>query len=186
MVVVHMRRSGEYLLRSLCKQCNNTRERGHRREWKTKYLRKWRENNPELNESYWRKASADKQKVNVLAYAHFLKNHYEILIQGRLRRRLNIHVGLNEARGLLQKYGPCYPTNFGLTQKGLRECERIRSRLRRIGDKPSLIDIRMMVYEDGLHIKPRNQKIPFTIAAEKLRRWHRETSARANLFSQRG
>ena len=170
-VVVHLRKEGVYLIRCRCKDCNNRRERGHRREWKTRYLRRWRGENPELNESYWRKAAADKTKTNARAMVHFLDNHHAILIQGRLRRRLRMHVSLKEARNLLSEYGPCYPTVHGLSRKGLEECERIRSRLRRLGVKPNLVEIRIMVYADGRYIHPKKQKIPYQYAAEKLRRW---------------
>lgn len=178
MIVVHERRSGDYLLRSRCKDCHNARERGHRREWKTGYLRRWRKYNSELTESYWRKQLHDRISYNLRAYRFFQNNHLAILIQGRLRRRAAMHVTLDQARDLLKRYGPCYPTRFGLTSKGFRECERIRSRLRRLGDKPSLIDIRMMVYADGLFIKPRLQRIPFEHAAKRLSAWH--ASRRAN------
>src|ERR1700691_3681774 len=124
MVVVRLKTQKKILLRPRCKKCTNERERGHRREWKRKYLRRWRRDNAELNESYWR--GRDRGMQNAYAYNHFLQNHDAILIQGRLRRQLGMKVSLSEARQLLRKHGCCYPTRFGLTPKGLRECERIR------------------------------------------------------------
>jgi hypothetical protein len=176
-IVIHDRRKSGYRVRCRCKACHNARQRGHRRPWKTQYLRRWRKENRQLNESYWRKATADRARRNRLGYAHFLANHHAILIQGRLRRRLGEHISLAEARALLSKYGPCYPTQMGLTPRGRRECERIRARLRRVEDKPCLIDIRMMVYAEGMHIKPQKQPIPFLHAAERLRRYHAERKA---------
>ena len=173
MILVHMRREGVYRLRPRCKDCNNKRERGHRREWKTKYLQRWRRENPELNESYWRKAAADRVRVNARAMNHFIKNHHAILIQGRLRRRLRMHVSLKEATSLLSQYGPCYPTVQGLTRKGIQACERIRSRLRHLGVKPNLVEIRTMVYADGHYVKPQKQTIPYQCAAERLRHWQK-------------
>ena len=170
-VVVHLRGKGVYLIRRRCKDCHNKRERGHRRQWKTRYLRRWRKENPELTESYWRKGAADRARVNARARKHFFGNHYPILIQGRLLRRIGMHLTLSEARDLFSQYGPCYPTVQGLTPKGVRECERIRSRMRRIGVRYHPVEIRMMVYADGYHIKPQKQKIPYQHAAERLRHW---------------
>jgi hypothetical protein len=183
-VVVHLRKEGVYLIRRRCKDCNNRKERGHRREWKRRYLRRWRRENPKLNESYWRKASADKTKVNTHARAHFKNNHHAILIQGRLRRRLGMHVTLNEARSLVSEYGPCYPSMQGLSRKGINQCEQIRSRLRHRGIRPNLVEIRMMVYADGYYIKPRKQKIPYQYAAENLRRWWKTSTERRRLNGQ--
>jgi hypothetical protein len=178
MVVVRLRKKGVYLIRRRCKACHNLRERGHRREWKRKYLRRWRRENSKLNESYWRKAAADRTRVNAHARAHFINNHHAILIQGRLRRRLGMHVSLSEARRLLSEYGPCYPSIQGLSRKGINQCERIRSRLRRRGVRPNLVEIRMMAYADGNYIKPQKQKIPYQYAAENLRRWWKTSTER--------
>jgi hypothetical protein len=178
MVVVHLRGKGVYLIRHRCKDCNNRKERGHRREWKRQYLRRWRRENPGLNESYWRKAAADRTKVNTHARVHFLNNHHAILIQGRLRRRLGMHVSLSEARRLLSEYGPCYPTIQGLSRKGINQCERIRARLRCLGIRPNLVEIRIMVYADGHYIKPPKQKIPYQHAAQNLRRWWKTSPER--------
>lgn len=175
MVVVHRKKTNDYLLRPRCKSCHNSRERGHRREYKRNYLRRWRKWNPELNESYWRQAAEQNRSItNAGARARFRREHSSILIQGRLRRRLGICVSITEARRLAKKYGPCYPTRFGLTPAGLRECERIRSRMRAAGKSYRLIEIRMMVYEDGHYMKPSRQPIPFRRAAEQLRRWHEQ------------
>ncbi len=171
MVVVRLR--SKVLLRPRCKDCHNVRERGHRREWKTKYLQRWRRANAELNESYWRQANAaNRREVNARAYFRFLYNHNAILIQGRLRRQLGQHITLDEARQLAKKFGPCYPSRFGLTALGLRECERIRSAMRRLGKHLCPVEIRVMVYADGHFIKPSRQQIPYKSASEKLRRWH--------------
>src|ERR1700722_1819081 len=104
MVVVRLKTRKQILLRPRCKKCHNDRERGHRREWKRKYLRRWRRDNAALNESYWRGRSRLKQ--NAYSYNHFLQNHDAILIQGRLRRQLSMKVSLAEARELLRKHGP--------------------------------------------------------------------------------
>jgi hypothetical protein len=172
MVVVHLRRSHLFYVRPRCKDCHNRRERGHRREWKTKYLRRWRARNPELNESYWRQRNADNRKaLNASAYRRFQKHHAAILIQGRMGRR-GFSIRLAEAKDLCRTYGPCYPTRFGLTPGGLKECERIRSRMRYQAKPLPPHEIRMMVYADGFFIKPGRQKIPYQKAAEKLRQWH--------------
>jgi hypothetical protein len=184
MLVVRLRTRKKFLLRPRCKKCNNERERGHRREWKRKYLRRWRRDNAALNESYWR--GRDRLVQNAISYSHFRRNHDAILIQGRLRRQLGAKVTLAEARELLRKHGCCYPTRYGLTPKGLRECERIRSRLRsarRSGQKvkmPKPVEIRMMVYDEGGHlrIKPRLQDRPYQRAARQLESWHAEQRRR--------
>lgn len=191
MVVVRLKTRNKIMLRPRCKKCNNERERGHRREWKRKYLRRWRRDNAELNESYWR--GRDRVTQNAYAYKHFRKNHAAVLIQGRMRRQTGMCISLAEARKLLRKYGRCYPTRWGLTPRGLRECERIRSRFRlarKSGKKvemPRPVEIRMMVYADGCEadpaegsgpdnfvIAPRLQKQPYQRAAQTLRRWHSE------------
>jgi hypothetical protein len=172
MIVARLKRQKVYYLKPLCKECHNARERGHRREYKTKYLRAWRARNVKLTESYWREDPDRKAKTRINAARHFQNNHTPILIQGRLRRK-GIRVSLKEAEELFKKFGRCYPTRAGLTAKGLRECERIRSTLRRGERKLRLrpIDIRIMVYEDGLFIKPSRQPFPFQKSAEKLREW---------------
>ncbi|HWF03415.1 MAG TPA: hypothetical protein VHA06_07000 [Candidatus Angelobacter sp.] len=171
MIVIRERRTGDILLRARCKECNNKQERGHRREYKTKYLKSWRKNNPEVNESYWRQSTADNRVlINARAYERFQRHHEAILIQGRLSRR-GIKVSIAGAKGLYKKYGRCYPTRFGLTPAGLRECERIRSSQRRAEDSKrfSSLEIRMMVYEDGFYITPRRQPVPYKAAAQRLR-----------------
>jgi hypothetical protein len=176
MVLIRNKRTHDFLLRSRCKACQNEHERGHRREWKTKYLRRWRRWNSELNESYWRQRSRDKRpELNARAMTRFLQNHDAILIQGRLRRTAGMHVTLAEATELCRKYGRCYPHRAGLTPKGLREAERIRSRSRLRGKPLRAVEARMMVYEDGENfvIKPRLQKLPhhYRVAASRLHRW---------------
>lgn len=175
MVLVRLRKREEFLLRPRCKACHNAREKGHRREYKRNYLRRWRKWNHELNESYWRSRNQEKRlEINANHYLRFQRDHAAILIQGRLRRRLQMHVSIEEARELAKKFGPCYPTRFGLTPEGRRECERIRSRMRAAGRRISPVEIRMMVYEDGYYITPLRQPKPFRIAAARLRRWHQE------------
>lgn len=180
MIVIRRKADKTVTVRPRCKDCHNKRERGHRRDWKTAYLRRWREYNSELNESYWR--SRDPKKAAEIQRNHVTKHHHAILIQGRLRRQLGMHVTVTEAEELLKQYGPCYPSRFGLTPKGLRECERIRSSQRRM-KKPvrmTNVEIRVMVYADDkrFFIQPRLQKIPYQAAAARLRKWQAEQHAR--------
>lgn len=173
MVVVRLRKEGLFYLRPRCKDCNNKFERGHRREWKRNYLRRWRRWNAELNESYWRQRNAEKRiEINARCYKRFRRHHAAILIQGRLRRRLGMTVTIAEARRLAKTYGVCYPTRFGLTEFGLKECERIRSNMRRIGKHLHPVEIRMMVYEDGHFKKPSHQQMPYRRASQQLKQWH--------------
>lgn len=190
MVLIRRRKTKDFLVRPRCKECHNGREKGYRRAYKTKYLRRWRRENAAINRSYWH--DRDRAVTNASSYKHFKKNHAAILIQGRLRRA-GFPVTLPEARKLLRRYGRCYPTNFGLTAKGRRECERIRSRCRsavRAGKQrrvPRGIEIRMMVYADGTDrpdsteghgipdafvITRRLQPVPFRVAAKRLTEWH--------------
>lgn len=170
MVVV--KTGGKIILRPRCKKCHNTRERGHRREWKRNYLRGWRSRNSSLNESYWRARSVE-QRAHIAAVAarRFNRNHDAILVQGRMRRQTGQSVTIQEARELVRRFGRCYPTRYGLTEGGLRECERIRSRLRQEGLKMRPVEIRMMVYEDGHFIKPRRQTTPYRSASRSLANW---------------
>lgn len=179
-IVVRHRKSGHFQVRPRCKLCHNMRERGHRREYKTKYLRRWRTYNSEVNESYWRTSSEqNREQINARAHARFIANHDAILIQGRLRRRAGMRVSLAEAKKLLSRFGRCYPTRYGLTPDGLKECERIRSRMRSAGQKVSALDIRMMVYEDGFYLKPSRQPVPYRTASNRLRRWQAKQRMRA-------
>ena len=74
MIVIRERRTGNILLRSRCKDCHNQGERGHRREYKRKYLKAWRKHNPELNESYWRQANEqNRELINARVHERFLK-----------------------------------------------------------------------------------------------------------------
>lgn len=177
MISVRLRREKLYYLRPRCKACHNAKERGHRREWKRKYLQRWRKQNAALNESYWRNDRVKEQcRVNAARRLSDQQYHDAILIQGRMNRR-GMGISIKEAQGLLRRFGPCYPTRFGLTPKGLKECERIRAALRRRGAKRiSPFEIRLMVYEDAKsnYIKPRLQKRPYQNAAEKLRKWQRD------------
>lgn len=63
MVLVHRRRTRDFMLRPRCKLCHNAREKGHRREYKRKYLRRWRKENPEVNESYWKPKLAERRPI---------------------------------------------------------------------------------------------------------------------------
>ncbi len=171
MVVVHIKAEGIYRMRARCKECHNERERGHRREWKTEYLRRWREENKGLNDSYWQNPRAQ-EKLTENARRRWLENHDAILIQGRINRK-GYRVSLSEAKELLEKFGPCYPTRFGLTEEGLRRCERIRNRQRRNAPRRPLspLEIRMQVYDEGLFIKPHLQTRPYQHASTTLRLW---------------
>ena len=175
MMVVYERATKLYKLRPRCKECNNARERGHRREWKKQYLQKWRKNNAKLNESYWRNDQA-KERNRINAKKRFDQKHAAILIQIRMRKR-GCPISIAEAETLLKRFGPCYPLKAGLSPKGLRECERIRSALRRQKKKRiSTFEIRLMVYDDDKsnYIKPKRQKMPYQHAANTLRKWHQE------------
>jgi hypothetical protein len=179
MIVIRERRTGLILLRARCKQCHNEKERGHRREYKRKYLKTWRKHNPEVNESYWRQYNAENRTlISARVYERFQRHHEAILIQGRLSRR-GIKVPISEAKRLYKKFGGCYPSRFGLTPGGLRECERIRSAQRRLPKEKrfSGLEIRMMVYEDGYYITPSRQPVPYKIAAERLRRFQAKRAA---------
>jgi len=177
MVVVYMRREKRYYLRPRCKACHNEKERGQRREWKRAYLQKWRKKNAKVNESYWKDNPIVREQARVNAMKRFKEKHEAILIQGRMNRR-GMQVSLKEAEELLRTYGRCYPTAFGLTENGKRECERIRASLRRRKSKRiSNFHIRLMVYEDGMEnafvIAPALQPQPYRHASEQLRQWHR-------------
>lgn len=176
MIVVRHKKQKKFSLRCRCKKCHNEKERGYRREYKTKYLRRWRKNNPELTESYWKDHQAENRPIMAeRARKRIEKYHYAILIQGRMKRRLGTSITVHEAQELLRTFGPCYPTRFGLTPSGLRECERIRSAQRRLpaGKRDKPVEIRMMVYADSKHhfIKPRLQKPPYQTAAQRLSQW---------------
>ena len=178
MMLVH-HAGGGFHLRPRCKKCQNLRERGHRRQQKARYLRAWRARNQDLDQSYWRIANEQKRpEIARRAAVRFQAHHAGILIQGRLWRRLKLKVTLAEAETLCEKYGRCYPTRQGLTPRGLRECEQIRSRLRRRPGPPAWgpVEIRMMVYADSRwnFIKPRLQAAPYQKSAETLRAWWRK------------
>lgn len=170
MVVVHKRRERVYYLRPRCKDCHNKKERGHRRDWKRKYLKRWRSRNAKVVKSYYDNDVA-RENARINAAARFKKDHEAILIQGRMGRH-GLSISLAEAKELLDQYGRCYPTRFGLTPQGLQECERIRGAMRRRGSKRlTALQIRIMVYEDGNYVKPGVQVVPYQNAAERLRRW---------------
>lgn len=181
MLVVYLRREKLYWMRPLCKECNNKRERGHRREYKRNYLRRWRRANAQLNESYW-KGNADLRERARVASARRLEDpayHDAILIQGRMNRR-GMKVSVKQAKALLKEFGRCYPSRLGLTPAGRRECERIRAALRKRPKhrRPSSFEIRLMVYQDShrgtsgrFFIEPSKQPVPYEKSAEKLRAW---------------
>lgn len=174
MIVVHERKQGQYRLRPRCKDCHNERERGHRREWKRRYLKKWRARNAALTKSYWDNAE-EREKARVNSYRRFVENHEALLIQGRLRRR-GFPTSIAEAKDLLQRFGRCYPSRYGLTEEGLREAERIRKQRRR-KLKLSAVEIRIMLYEDGLFIPPDRQPVPYQTAGRRLREWQAQRAA---------
>lgn len=177
MVVQHRKSLGYYYVRPICKACHNAKERGHRREYKARYLAQWRKRNASLVKSYWDN-DAYRENAARRADKRFRANHAALLIQGRLHRR-GMTVTLAEAQELLERFGPCYPTRFGLTEAGLRECERIRGRLRNRNverrRRQTPTEIRMMVYEEGgrFVIPPDQQPMPYQKASERLKQWHR-------------
>lgn len=185
MIVVHIKRDQVFRVRPRCKECHNARERGFRREYKRNYLRRWRRANPELNDSYWKGSDHVREKNRVNSAKRLADPQYRdaVAIQRRLRTK-NISVSIDEAKELLGKFGRCYPTRFGLTLKGIRECERIRSRLRGRTAKAdrrmvNSFDIRLMVYEQsedepGLVIPPAEQPVPFQFASERFKRMQAE------------
>lgn len=185
MIIQHCRNdSGNYYyFRPLCKDCNNARERGHRRVYKTKYLQRWRRQNTELNESYWKGSDLVREAARVRAQNFTPEQKDAIAIQRRLRSRGEF-VTIEDARELLSKYGRCYPTQFGLTLSGRKRCEQIRSRLRTRSRKNgsfgyrmmTSFEIRLMVYEESeeeLHylIPPDKQPVPYQTAAANLKRY---------------
>jgi len=173
MLVIHIRKSGAYELRPRCKDCQNKRERGHRRPYKTSYLKRWRAKHRKTDKSY-RETDKYRETARLRQSKYIEQHHDQMAIRRRLMTR-GIRVTLKEAAALLQRFGPCYPTRFGLTKKGLSECERIRSKLRRSNrtKKFSSFDIRLMVYEDGLFITPGRQPIPYERQAERMRELRR-------------
>ena len=178
MVVVRHKKTRVYDLRRRCKVCHNKKEKGHRREWKCNYQKRWRVRHRKLVKSY-RQTPAYKVGNARRAYSHFTRHHEAILIAGRLRRR-GMDCTMAEAREFLAKFGRCFPSCYGLTAAGRRECERIRATIRRRGAKLKLsaLDIRIMVYEDGLFIAPELQPKPYQKAAERLREWQRSQKER--------
>jgi len=153
MVVFRSRRDGSINVRVRCKQCNNERERGHRREWKREYLRRWRAKHPDLEDAYNQKYRAvHAEECRQRSSADAQRDHEAILIQKRMAVR-GMPVTRAEARELLRKFGPAYPTRHGLTPAGQREVERIRSATRRAGKPMSRAEIYLMLYEDGDFVK---------------------------------
>lgn len=174
MVVVFVRREKVYRLRPRCKECHNARERGHRREWKREYLRSWRERNKELNDSYWKDNDHVRERSRINASRYVEKHRDALAIRRRLKTR-GIEVSVEEAEGLLKKFGRCYPTRFGLTPEGLRECENVRDAQRRLAPEQRLtpLEIRMAVYDEGLFIEPSHQPEPYQHASNRLREYQR-------------
>lgn len=180
-MIIHHRPEGGYYFRPKCKNCHNERERGHRREYKRRYLQRWRKNNRDLEESYWKNDRAREQAAQ--RARNFTQEQREaIAIQRRMNKR-GQDITISEARELLAHFGRCYPMKDGLTKAGLRRCEEIRSRLRHRSVKSgrrvqSSFEIRLMVYDESLEekslvIPPDKQPIPYQKAAENLRQWHR-------------
>lgn len=161
-----------YYLRPRCKDCMNSFERGHRREWKRDYLRKWRRKNAALDRSYWNNSTVREYNRQKNARRN-VEKHDALAIQRRLRHR-GITVSITEAEEMLDKYGRCYPTRHGLSKEGLREQERIRSAMRRQGRKMTNFEIRLMIYEDGIEtpsllIKPERQPTPYKANARIMK-----------------
>jgi len=177
MVVAHLRKQKLYRMRPRCKDCHNKRERGHRREYKRNYQRRWRADNKKLEQSYWQNDPERKKKNRTTMAARVDKLHYAILIQSRLRRRLNLKTSTAEAEALLKRFGPCYPSRFGLTPEGLRAVERLRATMRREKKGHKAVELRIVVYEQGLFIEPDQQPLPYQNAAQKLRD-HRQREKR--------
>ncbi|HYE72703.1 MAG TPA: hypothetical protein VEF04_05205 [Blastocatellia bacterium] len=178
MIVVRIRRENVYQLRSRCKSCHNEKERGHRREWKRKYLQEWRRRNKAVNRSYWDNDIV-REQTRIYSYRRFKEKHDAILIQGRMKRH-GYPTTIQEAEELLKEYGHCYPTMAGLTPLGRKRFEQIRAAQRRLNSKRfTLFEIRMMVYDEGLYIKPSRQPKIYQKSAEKLREWHRKQRASA-------
>jgi len=179
MIALRRRADKSLYIRPKCKDCHNSAERGHRREYKREYLRKWRKRNKALNDSYWKDNDRVREQAAKRAKARFDANHEAILIQGRMGRR-GMNVTLDEAKELLGKYGRCYPSRVGLTKKGLKECERIRSRMRSRSESrrmPTSFEIRLMVYEDDdgdyvFVIPPDKQPVPYQAASKRLKEFH--------------
>lgn len=178
MLVIQSKKTRTYDLRRRCKVCHNQKQKGHRLDYKRNYLKRWRARHPKLNKSYQQKPEC-KRKNRRRVYEYFTRNHEAILIKGRMQRR-GIECTLSEAQRFLERFGPCYPSRYGLTAAGQRECERIRATMRRRGSALKLrnIDIRMMVYEDGLFIAPELQPKPYQKAAERLRELKRSQRER--------
>ena len=181
MVVFFSRKVNLFCVKSRCKECHNALERGHRREYKREYLRRWRMRNAELCESYYLN-NPRRQEQGRRSTENYIKRHGDAYrIQGRMRRH-GMPVSIEEAHELLRQFGRCYPSRIGLTAKGLRECERIRARLRTNNKKskfnrriPSSFEIRLMVYEQsleepGLVIPPVEQPVPFQQASKNMTR----------------
>jgi hypothetical protein len=180
MVVVFSRKEKEYRLRPRCKKCHNESERGHRREWKRDYLRRWRARNAEKNRGYW-KDRPDYLDRSRASSARYNERHRDALA---IRRRLKgngVEVSVAEAEELLKKFGLAYPTRSGLTPEGLRRCEHIRSEQRRAGREGRLspFEIRIKVYDEGLFIEPGSQTRPYRRRGENLRNFRRGAKANA-------
>lgn len=178
MIVQHRTDNGGYFyMRPICKKCHNARERGHRRDYKRKYLENWRKENRAIDKSC-RQTDDYREKAAKRSYRYFKENHAAILIKKRLAYR-DIEITLDEAKELLERFGPCYPTPQGLTKAGLRECERIRSRLRvRNVDRrrrQTSVEIRMMVYEEDKRfvIPPDQQEMPYKSRSERMKQHFR-------------
>lgn len=177
MIVIFNRGTKTYYVRPRCKECHNAAEQGYRREYKREYLRKWRQKNRQLNDSYWKDNPTVRERCRINAARRLAKDHDAILIQGRMSRK-GMNVSIEEAKELLKKYGRCYPTLYGLTDKGRKECERIRARLRKRARRvPPSFMIRLMVYEDDdgeykFVLRPELQPQPYQIAAQRLKNYH--------------
>ena len=167
MVVVFSRRDKEYRLRPRCKECHNERERGHRREWKREYLKRWRTRNAEKVKSYWKDKPDYKERARRSSNLYVERHKDALAIRRRLKGK-GVEVSVAAAEELLKKFGPAYPTRFGLTTEGQRRCERIRHTQRIAGreGRRSCFEIRVQVYNEGLFIEPSRQERPYQKKAE--------------------
>ena len=173
MIVIFSRAGKKYYLRPRCKECHNQKERNHRREWKRNYLKKWRKNNVQTTKSYYDNDIA-REKAKHNAARRYKKNQSALLVQKRLKNH-GLKVSIEEAKDLVNKYGWCYPLPSGLTVRGKKEVERIRSTFRRRKKKYNLFEIRMMVYEDDCEkyyfvIEPSKQPSPFHSTPDQPRK----------------
>lgn len=181
MMVTFNRKGKWYRTKPRCKDCHNEKERGNRREYKRKYLKRWIAGHRKTLKSYRQKPAA--MALNLKRSQKFFDDNAEAI---RIQKRLRTHgfkCDLSQAREYLETFGPCYPTRYGLSKSGMRECERIRGKQRynrNLKLKLRGIDIRIMVYEDAvaddksLMIAPDKQPRPYQSRSRGLSAWHQK------------